>query len=81
MTQQQYRDQFESQVKDLRDQYLQIHGEAPAVTIEWGNLAPAAPTPEVVPEDTSGRIAVCNACSNEKHGVKTRIAVKHTCGK
>lgn len=43
--------------------------------------APATPTPDVLPPDTSGRIAVCNACSNEKHGVKTRIAVKHTCGK
>lgn len=25
------------------------------------------------------RIAYCPACSNEKHGVKTRIAVPHTC--
>ncbi len=23
----------------------------------------------------------CKACSNEKHGVKTRIRVIHTCGK
>lgn len=27
------------------------------------------------------RKAFCQACSNEKHGVKTRRAVEHTCGK
>jgi hypothetical protein len=26
------------------------------------------------------RIAHCQACSNERHGVKSRIAVPHTCG-
>lgn len=27
------------------------------------------------------RIAFCQACSNIEFGVKTRIAVEHTCGK
>lgn len=43
-------------------------------------VAPPAPEAEVVPESLS-RIAVCNACNNEKHGVRTRIAVPHTCGR
>lgn len=40
MNKYQYREQFESQVKDLIDGYRQTHGEAPAVTIEWGKVAP-----------------------------------------
>lgn len=27
------------------------------------------------------KMAFCLACSNEKHGVKTRVSLKHTCGK
>lgn len=26
------------------------------------------------------RISFCQACSNEKHGVKTRKHIEHTCG-
>ncbi|MEQ9426962.1 MAG: hypothetical protein RJQ09_21240 [Cyclobacteriaceae bacterium] len=26
------------------------------------------------------RISICQACINEKHGIKTRIAALHTCG-
>lgn len=27
------------------------------------------------------RIHICKACQNEKYGIKTRIAVPHTCDK
>ncbi len=42
---------------------------------EW--LDEAAPQSDAV----EARIFKCKACSNEKFGVKTRIAVPHTCGK
>lgn len=37
MTSQQYRTQFENQVKDLIRQYAETHGHAPDVTIKWGS--------------------------------------------
>lgn len=44
MTEQQYREQFEEQVKGLISQFMETHGNAPAVTIEWGKKGVPLPT-------------------------------------
>lgn len=55
MTQQKYRTQLEDQVKDLITQYLETHGEAPAVKVEWGNkgnaIHPTIPISERIKRD------------------------------
>ena len=54
MTQQQYRNQFENQVKDLIAQYAEIHGHGPDVTIQWGKgdvRLPTIPISERIKKD------------------------------
>lgn len=58
MTTQQYRNQFEDQVKDLIKQYAATHGHAPDVMIEWGKATPT-------PEDDSVNIIDCPNCGEK----------------